>query len=195
MLNFNELEKGVNIIIDNQPHEILEAFRLFKGRGQSVLQVKTKNLITGTVVSKTFHPSDTFEEAEIKIFKAKFLFSHRDQFYFTKENDPSFRFSLMEKNIGESIKFLTHQTTIEALLFQGKVINISLPIKLNLKVIEAPPGVQGSRSQPGTKTVTLETKAKVNTPLFIKEGDVIVINTKTGQYVQRKEKEQKNNSE
>ncbi len=189
MLNFNELEKGTNIIIDKQPYEVLESFHLFKGRGQSVLQVKIKNLITGAIVPKTFHPSDTFEEVEIKIFKAKFLFSHRDQFFFTKENDPSFRFSLIEKNIGESSKFLTHQTIIEALLFQDKVINISLPIKLNLKVIEAPPGVQGSRSQPGTKTVILETKAKVSTPLFIKEGDVIVINTKTGKYVQRVGKE------
>jgi len=189
MISFNELEKGVNIIIDKQSHEVLEAFRLFKGRGQSVLQVKIKNIITGAIISKTFHPSDTFEEAEIKRFKAKFLFSHRDQFFFAKENDPSFRFSLTGKNIGESSKFLTHQTIIEALSFQEKVINISLPIKLSLKVIEAPPGFQGSRSQPGTKTVTLETKAKVSTPLFIKEGDVIVINTRTGKYVQRKGKE------
>ena len=189
MISFNELEKGANIIIDKQPYEVLEAFRLFKGRGQSVLQVKIKNLITRAVVSKTFHPSDTFEEAEIKRFKAKFLFSHRDQFFFTKENDPSFRFSLTEKNIGESSRFLTHQTVIEALLFQDKIINISLPIKLNLKVIEAPPGFQGSRSQPGTKTVTIETKAKISVPLFIKEGDIIVINTKTGKYVRREGKE------
>jgi len=201
MLNFSQLDKGITIIIDNQPYEILEASRFFKGRGRSVLQVKVKNLITGAIISKTFHPSDSFEEAEIKKIKAKFLFSkeerkqgsaegrflysHRDQFFFSKENDPSFRFSLNEEIIGENSKFLKQNLIVEALLFQDKIINVSLPIKLNLKVIEAPPGVQGSRSQPGTKTVTLETKAKINTPLFIKEGDVIEINTETGQYVRR----------
>jgi len=179
MLNFSQLDKGITIIIDNQPYEILEASRFFKGRGRSVLQVKVKNLITGAIISKTFHPSDSFEEAEIKKIKAKFLYAHHNQFFFSKENDPSFRFSLNEEIIGENSKFLKQNLIVEALLFQDKIINVSLPIKLNLKVI------QGSRSQPGTKTVTLETKAKINTPLFIKEGDVIEINTETGQYVRR----------
>ncbi|MCK4520420.1 hypothetical protein KAT95_00945 [Candidatus Parcubacteria bacterium] len=185
MLDFKELDKGITIIIDKQPYEILEASRLFKGRGHSVLQVKIKNLITGAVVSKTFHPSDSFEEAEIKKFKAKFLYFHRSQFFFSKANDPSFRFSLLEKNIGASSKFLKQNLIVDAILFQDKVINISLPIKLNLKVIEAPPGVQGNRSQPGLKNVVLETKARINTPLFIKENDIIEINTETSEYVRR----------
>ena len=82
---FNELQKGITIIVDKQPYEILEASRLFKGRGHSVLQTKLKNLIGGNVVSRTFHPSDEFEEAEIEKMKAKFLYSHRDQFFFCEE--------------------------------------------------------------------------------------------------------------
>jgi elongation factor P len=74
------------------------------------------------------------------------------------------------------------------IIFEGKIINISLPIKIELKVIEAPPGLKGNRSQPGNKTVALETGAKINTPLFINEGDIIEINTEKGEYVRRIEK-------
>ncbi|MGB2762019.1 MAG: elongation factor P [Minisyncoccales bacterium] len=185
MLSFNELEKGITIIIDKQPYEILEASRLFKGRGHSVLQVKIKNLITGATIPKTFHPSDSFEEAEIKKFKAKFLYFHRSQFFFCEEKNPSKRFSLEEKQIAQQSKFLKANQIVQGIIFDNKVINIFLPIKINLKVIEAPPGVQGNRSQPGTKTVVLETKAKIACPLFIKQGDTIEINTETSEYVRR----------
>ena len=200
-MNFNELDKGITIIIDNQPYEILDASRLFKGRGHSVLQVKLKNLLTGNTVPKTFHPSDSFEEAELQKFKAKFLYSHRGKFFFCEKNPstdslrfrsgqagqaPSKRFDLDDEQIGKESDFLKPNQIVEALIFKEKVINISLPIKISLKVIEAPPGVQGSRSQPGNKTVVLETGTKINTPLFIKEGDIIEINTETNKYVRRK---------
>jgi len=192
MVSFNELEKGITIIIDKQPYEILEAAHLFKGRGHSVLQAKIKNLITGAVLSRTFHPSDTFQEAEIKKIKAKFLYSHRGQFFFCEGENPSKRFSLTKEQIGEQSKFLKPNETVEALIFNDKIINVVLPIKVQLKVIEAPPGIQGGRSQPGTKLVTLETEAKINVPLFIKEGDIIEINTENGEYTRRIEKETKN---
>ena len=185
-MNFNELDKGINIIIDNQPYQILEASRLFKGRGHSVLQVKLKNLLTGNTIPKTFHPSDSFEEAELQKIKAKFLYSHREKFFFCEKDNPSKRFDLDDEQIGKATDFLKPNQIVEALIFKEKVINISLPIKILLKVTEAPPGVQGSRSQPGNKTVVLETGTKINTPLFIKEGDIIEINTETNKYVRRK---------
>lgn len=185
MLSYNELEKGVKIILDGEPYEIVEASPLFKGRGHSVLQTKLKNLKTGNLISKTFHPSDSFKEAEVFKIEARFLYSHREKYVFCKKDKPSERFELTEEQIGEKKKFLKENQEVEALVFEGKVINISLPIKIKLKVIEAPPGLQAGRAEPGTKQVTLETGAKINVPLFIKQGDIIEINTETAEYVRR----------
>jgi len=185
MLSFDGLKKGVKIIINNQPYEIIEANFLFKGRGSSVLQAKIKNLLTGNILNYTFHPSDTFEEAEISKIKVKFLYFHRDRYFFAEKENPSKRFDLNSEQIGPQAQFLKPNQTVEGIQFEGKIINISLPIKIQLKVTEAPPGVKGDRSQSGTKQIVLETGAKINAPLFIKEGDIIEINTETGEYVKR----------
>lgn len=184
MLVFNELKKGLRIILDGQPYEIIEASFLFKGRGHSVLQTKIKNLITGSIISRTFHPSDTFEEAKILKFKAKFLYSHKNRYFFSEDNTAK-RFDLSGEKIGEQKKFLKPGQTVQGIIFEGKVINIFLPIKINLKVKEAPPGIKGNRSQAGTKQVVLETGAVINVPLFIEEGDIVEVNTESGQYVRR----------
>lgn len=185
MLSYTDLKKGIRIIFAGQPYEIIEAAPLFKGRGHSVLQTKIKNLISGSIRSQTFHPSDNFEEAEISKIKAKFIYSHKDRFFFSEIANSSKRFDLPENQIGKGFQFLKPNQEVEALKFKDKIINVSLPIKIKLKVIEAPPGVKGERSQPGTKQVTLETGAKINVPLFVKEGDIIEVNTQEGQYVRR----------
>jgi len=158
---------------------------MFKARGHSVLQVKLKNLITGTIISKTFHPSDTFEETKLSKIKAKFLYSHRDKFFFCEEGNPSNRFNLTREQVGSVVKFLKPNQIVEGIVFKDKIINISLPIKIQLKVKQAPPGIKGNRAQAGNKTVIIETGAEINVPLFIKEGDTIEINTETSEYVRR----------
>jgi len=184
---YSELKKGVKIILDSEPYEIIEASHLFKGRGHSVLQVKLKNLITGNLIPKTLHPSDVFEEAEPSKIEAKFLYQHRDRFFFSEAKNPAKRFDLTIEQIGEQGEFLKTDQIVEGIIFENKVISISLPIKINLRVVESPPGLRGGRAEPGTKTVTLETGAKINVPLFIEEGDIIEINTQTGEYVRRVE--------
>ncbi len=106
---------------------------------------------------------------------------------FCKEDNPSFRFELPKEVIGQASQFLKPNQVVEGMQFGGKIINISLPIKVQLKVVEAPPGVKGERAQAGTKQVTLETGAIANAPLFIETGDIIEINTETGEYVRRVE--------
>jgi len=185
---FSELKKGIRIIYNNQPHEIIEASTMFKARGHSVLQVKLKNLIIGNIIAKTFHPSDTFEQTELSKMKAKFLYSHRDKFFFCEQENPSKRFNLSKEQIGSAVKFLKANQIIEAIIFNNELINISLPIKVNLKVEQAPPGIKGNRAESGNKLVVLETGAEINVPLFVKQGDVIEINTEKEEYVRRIEK-------
>ncbi|MFH1462539.1 MAG: elongation factor P [bacterium] len=185
MLSHTDLKKGIQFILEKEPYEVLESAFVFKGRGSSVVQTKIKNLAVGSILSKTFHPGDSFEEAEIERIKVKFLYEHRGKFFFVKEENPNVRFDLIKEIIGEASVFLKPNQIVEGVEFQGEIINISLPIKVQLKVAEAPPGVKGDRAQGGTKIVALETGAKINTPLFIKEGDVVEVNTETGEYARR----------
>jgi len=187
MIFYSQLEKGSRIILNGQPYEIIEAASSFKARGHSVLQTKLKNLSTGNVVSKTFHPSDSFEEAEISKKQAQFIYVHKDKYVFSEKDNPSQRFELTKEQIKEKSKFLSPNQIVDVIIFKQEVINVFLPIKINLKVIEAPPGEKGNRAEAGTKTVVLESGAKINAPLFIKEGDVLEINTETGEYVRRVE--------
>jgi len=185
MSDFSELKAGTIITMQSQPYEIIEASLLFKGRGHSVLQTKLKNLITGNSISKAFHPSDSFEEAEIKKIRVNFIYSNKDEFWFCEEDNPKNRFSIPKEIIGESSRFLKQNTIVEGIVFNKEIINILLPIKVKLKVIESPPGIKGDRAQGGTKTITLETGAKLNTPLFIEQGDIIEVNTEKGEYTRR----------
>lgn len=185
MLNYSELRKGVKIILTNQPYEIIETSSMFKGRGSSVIRAKVKNLITGSILAKTFHPSDAFEEVELRKIQVKFLYFHRGEFIFYEKDNPTKRFKLTQEQIGQQAEFLKPNEIVEGIMFNEKIVNISLPIKIALKVIEAPPGIKGNRAEAGTKTIALETGAKINAPLFVKEGDIIEVNTETGEYVRR----------
>ncbi|MBU0546678.1 elongation factor P [Patescibacteria group bacterium] len=187
MISYSELTKGVRIILDGQPHEIIEALNSFKGRGHSVLQAKLKNLKTGNVVSKTFHPSDSFEQADTSKIEVKFLYSHKDKYVFCEKDNPSKRFELTIEQVGEKSKFLSPNQIVELITLKDEIINFSLPIKINLKVVEAPPGEKGNRAESGNKIATLESGAKINVPLFIEIGDIIEVNTESGEYAKRVE--------
>jgi len=185
MLSYSELKKGTRILLKGQPYEIIECAPLFKGRGHSVLPSKIKNLITGAVIFWTFRPADSFEEPEISKTELKYLYPHKDRYFFSEKENPSRRFELKKEKIGKPADFLKPNQIVDGLFFEKKLINISLPIKIALKVVEAPLAIKGQSAQAGTKPITLETGAKINAPLFIEEGDVIEINTETREYVKR----------
>lgn len=187
MFTHTDLKKGIRIILEGEPYEILESSPLKKAQRRVVIQTKIKNLISGNVFSRNFHQGESFEEAELLKFKAKFLYCHRGKCVFCKEEKPSERFELRESQIGEQSRFLKPGQIVEGITFNNKIINVSLPIKVYLKVVEAPPGEKGGRAQSGTKQVILESGAKINAPLFIEVGDIIEVNTETGEYVRRQD--------
>lgn len=188
MLEYNELKENTLFIKDNQPYEVLEYNFLRMQQRKPVAQLKIKNLITGKVINFTAHPNDYFKEAEINIVNAVFIYQHKNLYWFYKKDNPKERFSLPEEIIGDQTKYLKPNLEIKAFEFQDKIINIELPIKIDLKVIEAPPNIKGGSAQNNNKIVTLETGAKITVPNFINEGDIIRINTKTDEYVERIEK-------
>ncbi len=185
MLTYTDLKVGTIFVFKNQPFKVLEYKFVKKQRQKPTVQVKIKNLINGHITGQTFTQNERFEEAEIESRPVQFLFNHRDKYVFCYKNNPSKRFNLSEKQIGSLKNFLKPQTEVKAIYFKEKIISISLPIKMDFKVIEAPIGIKGDTVQRQTKLVKIETGASITVPLFINQGDIIRINTQTGKYVER----------
>ncbi|MEK7510074.1 MAG: hypothetical protein AAB567_00750 [Patescibacteria group bacterium] len=185
MLSYFDLRKGIQFIYEDQPYEVLDFKQMGKSQDVVVAQTKIRNLIDGRVLQKNFHQKETFQEADVSKFQTKFIYSNRGKYVFCEKDNPSKRFELTAEQIGQGTQFLKPNEMVEGLLFQDKIINISLPIKVQLAVKDAPPGLKGDSAKGGTKIVRLQTGAAVNVPLFIETGDIIEINTETGEYVRR----------
>ncbi|HXF43917.1 MAG TPA: elongation factor P [Candidatus Paceibacterota bacterium] len=188
MLSYNELKVGTLFVKDGEPYEVLEYAFVRMQQRKPVAQLKIKNLISGKVREYSAHQNESFEEADIEKTPVQFIYHSKGQYWFHEVGKPSARFFLTDEIVGEAGEYLKQNIEVKAFKFGNKIINIEPPIKVDLKVIEAPPGIKGNTAQGGTKTVTLETGAKVNVPLFVNEGDVVRINTSTGDYVERVEK-------
>ncbi len=188
MLSYNELKIGTIFNLDGQPYQVLEYEFLRMQQRKPVAKTKIKNLITGQVVERNFHPNENFVETEVEKNEVTFLYNHRGEYWFCEKGNPKNRFSMTEEKLGSAGQFLKPNSDVTALEWEEKILNIQLPIKVDLEVSETPPGERGNTAQGGTKLATLETGAKVNVPLFINVGDVVRVNTETGLYYERVEK-------
>jgi len=185
MLSYTDLKSGVVFIYQGRPFIVLSSQSLKMQQRRPVMQTKIKSLTTGKIIEHNFAQSDNFEEADINKKSVKFLYSNRGEYWFSEEHAPSKRFRLGENILGSTTKFLKPNTVVEAMLWNEDVINIDLPVKMEFRIKEAPPSIKGNTAQGGVKQVVLENDSTINVPLFISEGDVIRINTQTGEYVER----------
>ena len=185
MLDYSEITVRKYIVLDGEPWEVLDAHVFRKQQRKPVNATKLKNLITGRVTERSFHVSEKVEEAEIESRDVKYLYENRGEFWFCESNDPSKRFKIEENLIGIQSKFIKKDSIVQALSFDDKIIGMKIPIKIDLKVIEAHPAVKGNTAQGGTKVVKVETGVELQVPMFIKEGEVIRINSETGEYTER----------
>lgn len=185
MIEYNEILPGKFIVMDEEPYEVLSSHVFRKQQRKPVNQTKLKNLISGKVVEHSFHQSEKANEADLEKKAVIYLYKNKGEWWFCEEKDRSKRFNVSESLVGEQGKFLKDNTPLEALLFDERIIGFKMPIKVELKVIEAAPAVRGNTVQGGVKQVTLETGATVNVPMFVNEGDVLRINTQTGEYTER----------
>lgn len=188
MLTYNDLKVGTIFVLENDPWQVVEFSFLRMQQRKPVTQVKMKNLINGKIITRNFHQNETFEEADIEKNIVKYLYNHRGEYFFSDPADPAKRFSLKEGDLGPSAQFLKPNTEVTTVKFNDKIIGLQVPIKMDLKVKDTPPGERGNTAQGGVKTATLETGAKVQVPLFINSGDTVRINTELGEYVERVEK-------
>jgi len=185
MLEYNEIKEKKVIIFEGDPYEVLSSHVFRKQQRKPVNATKLRHLMSGRVVEYSFHQSEKVEEADIARKEVKFLYTNRGEYWFCETDDPAKRFQIAGDTLGSQAKFLKANTLVEARLFNEQVIGVKLPIKLEVKVTEAAPGLRGDTAQGGSKVVKIETGTQLNVPLFINEGDSIIINTEAGEYVER----------
>jgi len=183
-ITFREIKKGSAIVLDGEPYEVIDRSFRAKQQREAMATVTMKNLLTGKVLEKNFQSSATVEEAALEESKAQFLYKDADNYYFM-DQDTYDQFSLNKAQLREKIDYLKEETAVKITRFNGVPVNIVLPSEVSLKVVDAPPGVKGDTAQGGSKIVTVETGMKVSVPLYVKEGDVLVIKTKTGNFDRR----------
>jgi elongation factor P len=184
MFSLNEIKIGRLIQVSGEPYVVIRADHHKMGRGGAVLKTKLRNLINGSILEKTFQGNDKAEEAEMEKKKVNFLYKDETEAYFM-DNDTYEQFSLSVDQLGDKMKFLKDGTEVNIMYFNNQPVALDLPVKMEIKVVSAPPGVKGNSAGNVTKVVELETGAEISVPMFVNEGDVIRVNTDTGEYVER----------
>lgn len=183
MITPNDFEKGTIIKINNEPWQIIEVKFLHLGRGGSLTQTKLKNIKSRKIKEQTFKGSEHFEELETGFKSVTFLYCDKKNAVFLTEDKK--RLSVSLEKCQREIPYLKAKTEVKLMYLEDELIKINLPPKVDLRVIEAPPAIKGDTISSATKVITLETGLTVNAPLFIKENDIVRINTETGEYTER----------
>jgi len=184
-ISLNALKSGDFINVNGQPFIVLSTQHSHIGRGGATLRVKMKNLISGVVLENTFKGDEKIKEAEIKKKKATFLYADENNAFFM-DTESYEQFYLSSESLAKELNYLREGSEVDLLVFEKVPVSIELPPKVELKVVSAPPGMRGNTAQGSvTKQVTLETGLVINAPIFIKEGDIVRVNTERGEYVER----------
>jgi elongation factor P len=187
-VNYSDVTAKKTVVMDDDPYLVLSSSIAKKDRQKASNNVRIKNLRTGQVIEKTLHQSDVFEEADISKREVKYLYANKGEYWFCEPNNPRERFSLSSEVVGDLEHFVRPNSTVDAVVFDDEIMSVTTPIKVELKVKEAPDAVKGNTSSGATKEVILETGHKLQVPQFIAAGDVIAVNTETGEYSARVEK-------
>ena len=184
MFESGDLRKGLKFEIDGEPYIVVQFEFVKPGKGQALYKCKLKNMLTGAQFDRTFRSGDKFKEANLEEVEMEYLYSEGDRFCFMNTSTYDQHFVTAEQ-VGDAKNFLKENTVCNILLFEGRPIGISLPFFINLKVTQTDPWVKGDTASGDSKPATLETGYVLTVPPFIQEGELIRIDTRTGQYVER----------
>jgi len=184
-VQYNEITVKKTVTMDGDPYLVLSNSISKKDRQKASNNVRMKNLRSGNVIERTFHQSDVLEEAYLEKKTVKYLYTNRGESWFCETNNPKERFSLGDGVVGDMAKYVTENSEVDALLFEEQIMSINTPIKVELAVKESPDAVKGNTSSSATKEATLVTGLVIQVPQFINAGDVVAVNTDSGQYTER----------
>ena len=184
MADANELRKGVTFQVDNDLYKVLDYHHHKPGRGLATIRVKAVNLRTGSIIEKTFSSSEKVDIVRLDHHQAQYLYNDGQHFYFmdTETYDQS---SIPAAVIGDAASYLTEEMQVKLTFFEGEVLDIELPTSIETKVVKADPAVKGDTATGVNKKVTTETGLEVSVPAFVESGDIIKVDTRTGEYITR----------
>lgn len=188
VLAYNEILPKTIINYNGEPYEVLSSHIFRMQMRKPVNQTRLRQLVGGKVVEISFHQNETVTEADVGSMEATYLYSNRGESWFCESGNPKNRFSFPTDDVEDKVKWLKANSPVEIVTYEDEPITIKIPIKVDLEVREAPPAVKGNTVSGGSKIAELVTGAKINVPLFINPGDVLRINTETGEYAERVEK-------
>ncbi len=185
ILSYNEITQKKIIVFNGEPYKVLSS-RVFRMQMRKpVNQTKLRHIVSGRVIENSFHQNESAQEAEIEQKDAIYLYTNRGESWFTESADKKNRFSLNEDSVRDSVKWLEQNAPVTVSFYEEKPISVHVPAKVDIAVVEAPPSIKGNTATGGTKQVTLASGARVNVPLFVNEGDIVRVNTDTGEYAER----------
>lgn len=187
MYSITDLKNHTKIILDGEPYVVIKYSHAQMGRGGAVVKTTLRNLKNGSVLAKTFQGNDKIEPADVMFRQAQFTYVDGDMFYFM-DNETYEQVQLTKDVIGDTAYFLVEGNDVDLLYFGEHPINITVKAKVELKVVETPPGVRGDTVSGGTKPATLETGLIIQVPLFINVDDQVRVNTAEKSYVERVKK-------
>jgi elongation factor P len=179
-----DLRKGLKIVIDNEPY-IVTVFDFSKpGKGQALYRTKLRNMITGLTLDRTFREGDTFEPASLEEREMQYLYKEDDHYHFM-DNQTFEQIVITKETLGDAKNFLNENSNVQVLLFKDRAIGIELSNFVNLRVIKTETWVRGDTSKADFKPATLETGYVIRVPPFIEEGELVTIDTRTGEFSKR----------
>ncbi|MGI6778174.1 MAG: elongation factor P [Acetivibrionales bacterium] len=184
MITAGDFRNGVTFELDDQIFQIVEFQHVKPGKGAAFVRTKIKNIVTGATLERTFSPTDKMPKAHIERRDMQYLYNDGDLYYFM-DNETFEQMPLSAQQLGDSLKFVKENMNVKILSHKGNVFGVEPPTFVELEVTKTEPGFKGDTATGATKPATVETGATVKVPLFINQGDVIRIDTRTGEYMER----------
>ncbi len=184
MANTNNLTKGQFLEVDGIVYQVVDFQHVKPGKGQAFVRILLKNVETGRVIDKKFRAGENVPDADVERRDAQYLYKDEDGYYFMDTNSFE-QFSLSKEDLGNAIYYLKEEMEVLLLFHKNRCIGIELPTTVDLEVIETEPGIKGNTVSGGSKPAKLETGLVVQVPLFVNKGDVVKVDTRTGEYVSR----------
>lgn len=184
MISAGDFRNGITLEIEGNVYQIVEFQHVKPGKGAAFVRTKIKNVMTGSVVERTFRPTEKFPSARIDRVDMQYLYADGDLYNFMDVNTYE-QIALSTDVVGDALKFVKENETVKVCSYNGKVFSVEAPLFVELEITDTEPGFKGDTATGATKPATLETGAQINVPLFVNQGDRVKIDTRTGEYLSR----------
>ncbi|MBQ8690572.1 MAG: elongation factor P [Phascolarctobacterium sp.] len=184
MISTNEFKTNVTVTIDGDPWQVVEFQHVKPGKGAAFVRAKMRNMSTGAVVERTFNAGERMPKARIERRGMQYLYES-DGMYVFMDNETYDQMELSKETLGTALNFLQENMDVKIMTYENRVLGVDLPNTVELTVVETEPGIKGDTATGGSKNATMNTGYVVKVPLFINEGDVLAIDTRTGDYISR----------